>query len=311
MKVSAVVPTLGRSPLLADALKALRRDGADSGIPLEIVVVHQGEADLDLPAGLADLVLRPGRNLGFAGGTNLGIAASSASDDDLIATVNDDLIVEPGWLAFLARALTESASTAAVQGVNLVLGASEPSEIVDGCGLEWNGWWQAVQIGHGGSAPPAGPPREIFGVSATAALFRRDALRQVALETLGTPEDAVFDPRLDSYYEDVELAGRLRAAGWGARLVPAARARHAGSLTGRSFSRRRWTLIYGNRYLAVARLLGSGFWPHLPWLVLRDLLDLVWAAIRADFSLLAGIPAGWVRAVRRLPAFVRRGPRIG
>lgn len=303
MTVSAVVPTLGRSPLLADALKALRREGADSGIPLEIVVVHQGEGELSLPPGLADVVLRPGRNLGFAGGTNLGIAASAASGGNLIATVNDDLIVEPGWLAFLARALTDSASTAAVQGVNLVLGTPET---VDGCGLEWNGWWQAVQIGHGGSPPPPGPPREVFGVSATAALFRRDALRQVALE-----DGAVFDPRLDSYYEDVELAGRLREAGWGARLVPAARARHAGSVTGRSFSRRRWTLIYGNRYLAAARLLGSRLGPSLPRMVLRDLLDLGRAAVRADFSLLAGIPAGWARAVRLLPGFVRSGPRIG
>jgi hypothetical protein len=93
--------------------------------------------------------------------------------------------------------------------------------------------------------------------------------------------------------------------------VPSARARHAGSLTGRSFSRRRWTLIYGNRYLAAARLFGSEIWARLPRMVLRDLLDLGRAAVRADFSLVAGIPAGWVRAVRCLPAFVRSGPRIG
>lgn len=303
MKISAIVPTVGRSPLLVDALQALRRDAAESGIPLQIVVVHQGEGDLALPDGLADLVLRPGRNLGFAGGTNLGIAASTAGDTDLIATVNDDLIVEPGWLGSLARALTDSASTGAVQGVNLVLGATP--ERVDGCGLEWNGWWQAVQIGHGGPAPPPGPPREIFGVSATAAMFRRDALEQVALGK------DVFDPRLDSYYEDVELAGRLRADGWGARVVPAARARHAGSVTGRLFSRRRWTLIYGNRYLAAARLLGSELRSHLPLMVLRDLLDLGRAALRFDLSRLLGILAGWVRAVRCLPAFVRSGPRIG
>jgi N-acetylglucosaminyl-diphospho-decaprenol L-rhamnosyltransferase len=306
MKVSAVVPTLGRSPLLAEALKALRRDAAQAedaqGAPIElqIVVVHQGEDDLGLPAGLADIVVRPGCNLGFAGGTNLGI---DASDGDLIATVNDDLIVEPGWLAALTRALWESASTAAVQGVNLVL---DKPELVDGCGLAWNVWWQAVQLGHGGSAPRPGAPREVFGVSATAALFRRDALAQVAL---GGGD--VFDPRLDSYYEDVELAGRLRAGGWGARVVTTARARHAGSLTGRSSSRRRWTLIYGNRYLAAARLLGSGFWPRIPWMALRDLLDLLRAALSLDLARVAGIPAGWSRAFRHLPSFVRTGPRIG
>jgi O-antigen biosynthesis protein len=276
--ISAVIPTLGRSPYLRPCLEALRREGG-----IEIVVVDQGETPVDLPEGLADRVLRPGRNLGFAAGTNLGIAESSGA---LIATVNDDAIVEPGWLARLRAALEADPKVAAVQGVNLLL---DDPERADGCGIAWNRWWQAVQIGHGETAPPSAPgAREIFGVSATAALFRREALRAVS------PGGEVFDPRLVSYYEDVELAGRLRAAGFRALLVPAARARHAGSATGRTLNRERWRLIYGNRYLAVARLLGWGFWPRLPLLVLRDLLDL------AHGGRAAGILAGWGRALRLL-----------
>lgn len=302
MKVSAVIPTLGKSPLLVSCLEALRQDAAAGTVALEIVVVHQGSAPLDLPRGLADRVLEPGRNLGFAGGTNLGIADSAG---DLVATVNDDLIVEPGWLPTLAQALTASSDTGAVQGVNLLLDAPDRA---DGCGLEWNRWWQAVQIGHGLPAPPAtDPPREVFGVSATAALFRRKAL----LAASPSPGLEVFDPRLESYYEDAELAIRLRAAGYRSWLMPAARARHAGSLTGRSQSRRRWTLIYGNRYLAAARLLGSRFWPHLPAMALRDLIDLGRAATRADLALVSGIPTGWARALRRLPSFTRRGAPLG
>lgn len=289
-KVSAVVPTLGRSPLLVPCLEALRKDARASGVPLEIIVVDQREAgaeNLSIPDGLADRVLRPGRNLGFTGGTNLGIAESSG---EYVATVNDDLLVEPGWLAALSGALDGSPQTAAVQGVNLIL---DRPDLADGCGLEWNRWWQAVQIGHGELAPPpSAPPRELFGVSATAALYRRSALDTVA------PDGKVFDPRLDSYYEDVELAVRLRKARFLAWLIPAAQARHAGSITGRSSSRRRWSLIYGNRYLAAARLLGSGFWPRLPRMILRDLLDLGRAFLGADFSLAAGIVAGWGRAVR-------------
>jgi hypothetical protein len=114
---------------------------------------------------------------------------------------------------------------------------------------------------------------------------------------------APFDPRLLSYYEDVELAGRLRAAGWHALLVPAARARHAGSATGRTMSRERWRLIYGNRWLAVASLLGRAFWPRLPWLALRDLLDLGRAVLTLDSALAGGILAGWGRAVRHLPVW--------
>jgi hypothetical protein len=292
-KVSAVIPTLGRSPLLVPCLDALRKDARASGIALEIVVVDQretGAENLSIPQGLADRVLRPGRNLGFTGGTNLGISESSG---EYVATVNDDLLVEPGWLAALVEALDGSPQTAAVQGVNLIL---DRPDLADGCGLEWNRWWQAVQIGHGEPAPePSAPRREVFGVSATAALYRRSALTSVVLDG---GDEKVFDPRLDSYYEDVELAVRLRKAGFLAWLIPAAQARHAGSITGRSSSRRRWSLIYGNRYLAAARLLGSRFWPSLPRMILRDLLDLTRALLRADLPLAAGIVAGWGRAVR-------------
>lgn len=284
--VSAVVPTLGRSPWLIPCLEALRREG------IELIVVDQGEQAVELPAGLADQVLRPGRNLGFAGGTNLGIAAASA---ELIATVNDDALVEPGWMAALTAALDSDPRIAAVQGVTLM---TDRPDRADGCGLAWNRWWQAIQIGHGKPAPAATePPREIFGVSATVALFRRAALEAVAVD------GNVFDPRLVSYYEDVELAVRLRAAGWRALLVPAARARHAGSATGGTMSRERWRLIYGNRWLAASRFLGRGLWPRLPWMLLRDVVDLARSAGGRDWARAGGIAAGWARAARELARF--------
>jgi len=289
--VSAVVPTLGRSPFLIPCLQALRGEGA------EIILVDQGETPVEIPAGLASRVLRPGRNLGFAAGTNLGIGEATG---EWIATVNDDAIVEPGWRAALVAALEADPRAAAAQGVNLQLDAPE---VADGCGLAWNRWWQAVQIGHGRMAPPlTAGVREIFGVSATAAVFRRSALRAAAGEA--------FDPRLGSYYEDVDLAGRLRAQGFRALLVPAARARHAGSATGRTLSRERWRLIYGNRYLAAARLLGAAFWPRMPRMAARDAIDLARAALGGDGALAAGILAGWLRAARHLPAFAHRQPPL-
>ncbi|HEV3454917.1 MAG TPA: glycosyltransferase [Thermoanaerobaculia bacterium] len=362
-EVTAVVPTVGRSPWLAACLQALRRQqGVRS---LEIVVVDQSPRPLALPPGLADRVLRPERNLGFAGGTNLGLAAARG---ELLATVNDDAVVGPGWLAALAVALRASPRAAAAQGVNLIADDLDPEpeghgggnalageaafpperpgedgrpgddlpDRIDGCGLGWNRWWQAIQLGHGEPAPRpaaggAAPPVEVFGVSATAALFRRTALEQVALGGSGQ----FFDPRLVSYYEDAELAGRLRAAGFSALLVPAARARHAGAASGRTApaSRDRWRLIYGNRYLAAARLLGRGLWPRLPLMMLRDLLDIAGPAALLGPRLpgphrapgrqlqppesvtgagsrrlrLAGMLAGWGRALRHLPAFARRG----
>jgi GT2 family glycosyltransferase len=292
--ISAVVPTLGRSPLLVPCLEALRREG---GADLEIVVVDQGLDPAPLSPGLADRLVRPGGNLGFAGGTNAGIAAAQG---ELLALVNDDVVVEPGWLAALVDALAADPGAAAAQGVNLLL---DDTRLADGCGITWNRWWQAVQVGHGLPAPSAdGGPREVFGVSATAALFRRSALEGIAL-----PAGDVFDPQLGSYYEDVDLAVRLRAGGWRALLVPAARARHAGSATGKTLGSRRWRLIHGNRHLVAARLLGRSYWACLPRLVLRDLVDLGRAALTGEGALAAGIAGGWGRAARLLPGFARRG----
>jgi GT2 family glycosyltransferase len=368
-EVTAVVPTVGLSPWLEECLEALRdQDGVRS---LEIVVVDQAPRPLALPRTLADRVLRPGRNLGFAGGTNAGIAATAGSP--LVATVNDDAIVGAGWLATLAAALRANPSAAAAQGMNVLGHPDEPraarvktgadtsaggatdgaaaghpaagregpavasggaleelhaphsaaleghaaAALIDGCGLGWNRWWQAIQLRHGEPAPPPGvasrlaepgaPPAvfEVFGVSATAALFRRAALERVARG------GQVFDPRLISYYEDADLAGRLRAAGFIALLAPAARALHAGSASAGTAGSERWRLVYGNRYLAAARLLGRGFWPRLPLMALRDGLDLTHLLDpRGGTERLAGMVAGWGRAIRHLPSFAHRGASV-
>jgi GT2 family glycosyltransferase len=295
VEVSAVVPTLGRSPLLVPCLEALRREGAGGG--LEVVLVDQGSRPAALPPGLADRVVRPERNLGFAGGANRGIAASSGR---LVALVNDDALVEPRWLSVLCAALAAHPHAAAAQGVNLQL---DRPGMMDGRGFVWNRSWQAVQLGVGEPAPPPGDtPEEVFGVSATAALYRREALLATAL-----PGAQFFDERLGSYYEDVDLACRLRAAGFAALSAPTARARHAGSATGRTLGSARWTAIYGNRHLVLARHLGSVYWGRLPRLLGRDARDLARAALARDGSRLAGIAGGWVRAARHLPVYARRG----
>ncbi len=272
-RVTAVIPTLGRSPWLVACLEALRKDAPE----IEIVLIDQGEKPVE--TSLPDKTVRPGRNLGFASATNLGITASSR---EFVATVNDDALVEPGWIARLIEALDHEPKAAAAQGVNLILDSLDRA---DGCGIAWNRWLQAVQIGHGEPAPnPDEPVREVLGVSATAAIYRREAL---------PPKP--FDPDLVSYYEDVDLAVRLHATGWKALLVPAARARHAGSATGATMSRERWRLLYGNRWIVARRAFGRGSRLRM---AVRDLLDLVRAVLSLDGARVAGILGGWVRAVQ-------------
>ncbi|MDY7093944.1 MAG: glycosyltransferase family 2 protein [Acidobacteriota bacterium] len=291
--MSIVVPTVGASPLLLPCLEALRRDGGEA---LEILVVDQAPEPLALPSELAVRHLRPGSNLGFTGGVNHGLEAAAG---ELVGTVNDDLVVQPGWCRGLARALEQDPAAGAAQGVVL---RWDDAKRVDGAGLAFNRWGQAVQLGHGQRPEDVlsgGTPRRIFGASATAVLFRRQALEAVA------GEDGVFDRRLGSYYEDVDLACRLRAAGFHALLVPGALARHKGSATGGAD---RLELVYRNRYAVLARVLGRSFWLHLPRFVLRDGLDLLRFVLRGQEAKAGALLVGVGRAVRLVPEFLHRGP---
>jgi GT2 family glycosyltransferase len=283
-EVVAVVPTLG-APSLPAALASLRRQG----VAVDVTLVHQGTVPLaEAVAALADRVLTFPAPLGFAAAVNAGLAVRRAPWTILL---NDDAELGPGWLAAVLPALDESPRIAAAQGVN-----QRAEGVVDGCGIGWNRWWQAVQLAEG-QEPPAGGVRGVFGASAAAALFRSSALAAVSLVS------GPFDRDLDTYYEDVELAGRLRGAGYQAVLVPTAQAHHQGGGSAAGLGRRGQALLYGNRWLVLARLLGRKLPGRLPRILLRDLLDVARRPTR-----LAGVARGWRRAARLLPRFAHVGP---
>src|SRR5690606_37879398 len=99
--VAAVVPALGLSPIGTEALAALRAELAPAGGAL--IWVHQGHAapppQLDRPGERLVEIDRP---VGFARAANTGIAAAAGAAR--IALVNDDCLLEAGWLERLARA---------------------------------------------------------------------------------------------------------------------------------------------------------------------------------------------------------------
>ncbi|TQK30595.1 GT2 family glycosyltransferase [Arthrobacter sp. SLBN-53] len=85
--VSVVVPTVGRPELLR-ALASVRQQ--TSGARVELIVVHDGGPNEDLPRGVDDLADRVLRTKGRAGGSharNMGIAAAEM---DFVALLDDD-----------------------------------------------------------------------------------------------------------------------------------------------------------------------------------------------------------------------------
>lgn len=273
-------------------LDALR---AQSGPTTEVILVSQGAGPRELER-MADRPVRLERPVGFARAANAGVLASRG---ELVGFVNDDAVVGESWLARLVEALDADPGLAGAQGTNVAFDGS----VTDGSGLAWNRRWQAVQLGKGAPPPARGTaPREVFGASATAAVFRRSAL-----DAIGSADERPFDARLYAYYEDVDLACRLRAAGWRVQSVPDARARHVGGASTGQLGVHPARLIYSNRLLVLARLLGRALAMRLPLILVRDGLDLARALEARDVARARAIVAGWARAAVWVRLYLHTG----
>ncbi len=111
---------------------------------------------------------------------------------------------------------------------------------------------------------------EIFAPCAAAALYRRDAL----IEAGG------FDRSFFCYFEDVDLAFRLRARGHRCYYVSAARVHHIGSaITG---NRSDFAVYHGHRNLVWAffkNMPGILFWLYLPLHILVNVAAVAYYAL--------------------------------
>ena len=109
MKIAVILVHYHTPELVAAAAAAVRADLG--GIAAEWVVVDNGSTP-DERAVLEQVPARridPGRNLGYAGGVNLGMAESSA---ELVVLMNPDVIVRPGCVRELIGCLERGGAVA-------------------------------------------------------------------------------------------------------------------------------------------------------------------------------------------------------
>jgi hypothetical protein len=282
--ISVVIPNWNGLRWLAPCLDALSAQNRPAD---EVIVVDNGSSDgsvAHLRAAHPEVdVLELGANTGFAHAANRGVAHARG---DLVALVNTDVVLAPDWLSRLAASLAGDPSAAAVACKMVSL--SDPNVIYDagdvlrrdgaceqrGRFLRDDGRWD--------------DPGEVFGACAGAALYRRSVLR-----SLGG-----FDERYFAYLEDVDLALRIRLAGWRCRYEPAL-ARHAGGGSSGQLPGGHHLLVTRNTVVLVAR------WFPVRWLpyVLYRQLGWAWHAVR-ERRLRVHL-RGLAAAVPMLPAAVR------
>lgn len=204
-RVSAIVVAYGAEPWLERSVLALL---ASEGVDADVIVVDNGCTDGGVSAVSAwdrVAVVRPGRNVGFTGGCNLGAAAAGG---DVLAFVNPDAIVSPSCLAALAAAVEPAGVGLATASVRL---ATAPDRLnsagneIHMLGFSWSGHFDEP-------AERWAAPRDVTAASGAAMAARRDVWTG-----LGGMVEELF-----AYYEDAELSLRCWQQGWRVVYVPEA-----------------------------------------------------------------------------------------
>ena len=310
MRAAVVIPNWNGARWLVgclDAVAAQSRpfdevivvDGASSDDSLELVAAHP----------IVSRVVQLEANLGFGAACNRGIAAADA---DAVALVNTDVVLAPDWLERSLAALAEHREAAAV--------ATKMVALDDAGRLDDTGDF----LGRDGAAIQRGKrtrddgrwdlPEEVWGACAGAALYRRAAVLDVG----------GFDERFFMYLEDVDLALRLRLAGWICRYEPVV-ARHASQGSSRALSRPLTHWVARNTLLLVAKAFPLRWAPFVLYRQValashaaRDrVLGAHLAGLRAALPLLPGMLRErgrlrrWARVPveQAIPAHPIRGPR--
>jgi GT2 family glycosyltransferase len=219
LKASVIVVTHAGAEHLDDSLASLVPYADRSDI--EVVLVDNASVD-----GCADSVarrypwvrvVRSERNLGFAGGVQLGAAAATG---DVLVLLNDDAAAEPDLIETHLECLGSCPEAAASAG-RLVSWDGTRHDYLSGR-VTFDS--HAFQVGQGWPIGELEPPSALepvpFACGGNMAIRHSDWLK-----TGG------FDSDLFAYFEDVELGWRLWAVGRQVVAAPSAVARHRGAAT--------------------------------------------------------------------------------
>ena len=173
-----------------------------------MIVVDNAGSDREAFEPFGVRLLEPGRNLGYAGGCNLGAAEATG---DVVVFLNPDTVIDPGALRALDETLQDPAIGIVMARLRLL---DRPTLLNSGgtvlhvSGLAWAGRY----------GEPADSVREVEDVAAPSGAAM--AIRRELFQELGGFTDELF-----MYLEDTELGWRARLRGLRVVVAPSATGR--------------------------------------------------------------------------------------
>ena len=246
--LAAVIVSYNTVALLRDCLASL----ANCRLPMRVVVVdnasHDGSAAMVRATFPAVELIEAGCNAGFAGGTNLGLAALGALPEYLLL-LNPDTVVHPDAIEAMVDFLAQhprvglvgprllnpdgTPQAAAFRFPTLTMTALDlfpPGEVLPG--RLYGSWWHGRYPQDGGEAPfPIDHP-----------LGACMLVRGATLALVGSLDAGYF-----MYSEEIAWCWRIRRAGWAIWQVPAAKVTHVGGAATRQFRHKMLVALWRSR----------------------------------------------------------------
>jgi GT2 family glycosyltransferase len=319
--VSVIIVDWHQPELTRRALASVLSQRVDASV--EVVLVVNEADDRTVAAYRADhpdvVVVAEPTNAGFAGGVARGIAAATG---EVLVLVNNDAVADHGFLdrglAVLAAGgprVAAVAATVVLEGRFVPVPPGESRSADDLVAADGRRWRRAetgqtlvngtgVVLDRSGNgrdrdwlrplddAPESAP---LFGFSGGAAFLRRGPLAEVG----------GFDPSLFMYYEDLDLAWRLRLAGHEVRYAPDAVVVHRHAASSGSDSPLVRYQSMRNRLAVVVRNGSAGLVARVAG---RTAARLARDLLRPRAAQLS--PGAWRRFVREAPAVLRHARRL-
>jgi N-acetylglucosaminyl-diphospho-decaprenol L-rhamnosyltransferase len=287
LTIDIVIPTSGRYDLTRDCLSHLARQTR-----AHTVILSDNGGDSQTVDGVRGewpevRLIRSAERLSFAAACNRGAELGTG---EVVVLLNNDVYCRPDWLERLIAPLETEPQTGSV--ACLLLQPGERS--IDSVGLCADPTLAGFPRLAGRPVARADDPRpRLAGPAGAAAAYRRSAWREV-----GGLDEQIF-----AYAEDLDLALRLRGAGWGASVATEAVGMHLGSAThGHRTAWQRRHAGFARGYLL--RRYGVLRGPHAARaLATEAAVTLGDALLSRDLAALSGRLAGW----RSASGLARRG----
>lgn len=294
MTAGFVILSSDEGPLLEHSLAAAVREPFDEGLVIDNCS-SDATAEIARRHGVPTLSLE--RRVPYTEAMNAGLARISS---DLVAMLQADTFIEPGYLSACSRAFEDPVVGSVAPKLLRATGPAPEQwlPLIDAAGMFIDRRRKNGLVGHGRPSREFSEPAEVFGADGAAAVYRRLTLEACAID------GQVFDENMPGWACDADLAWRARLLGWRSRYEPSAIVHHIRTYSPSTRARvspvdRRTQ--FRNRYLMIAKNdTLAGLLRDAGPMALYELLALGYAVLREH-----ELFGGYVEAARRLPLAVR------